>query len=492
MNHHHHHTNGHFLTTAAATAKRRRCDSQHMCYCKVLFLGLGWIYGLLLLVAKKWHVTEDFTPFTAPHLQQQHRKRISLLSRLLNNASSITRQQRDFLQDSDHDDVKEPSIASNLWDESTLIPDWMKEYFKWHQQQRALITPDNWSNFSYLVMQCAKFDRKCGGTADRLKPTPMMILLAHQMKRILFIHWQRPVALEEFLLPPRGGMDWRMPDFLQPDIGAIHSPIKAIVKMERMINASNVTINVRYQSYTGGATYYDMNKPSGPNFTDIYHDVWKVMFTPHPTIATMVQDQLRKLRLQPHQYTSIHLRAHYRVEREKRPPKYMQTWAPNAVKCASQLLPGGPFFFASDSSHAIHMAQEFGAQQQVRVVAREEEKTSYKSDSKQTKDEPLHLDMASNRQHPSDYYDTFVDLYLLALGKCVSFGVGGFGTWALLISANATCGIKHFNGNSITPCKWNHGRPEKQQQKLKLPDLAETKQSEPLFLPPMQHVSSEQ
>ena len=27
-------------------------------------------------------------------------------------------------------------------------------------------------------------------------------------------HWSRPCALEEFLLPPRGGVDWRLPEWM--------------------------------------------------------------------------------------------------------------------------------------------------------------------------------------------------------------------------------------------------------------------------------------
>jgi hypothetical protein len=316
-----------------------------------------------------------------------------------------------------------------------------------------------------------------------------------------------------------------MPHFLQPHIGAIRSPIKAIIKMERMMNATNLTINVRYQSYTGGATYYDTHQPTyggGPNFTEVYHHVWKVLFTPHPMIATMVQDQLQKLQLQPHRYASIHVRAHYRVEKEKRATKFIQSWAPHAVTCASALLPGGPYFMASDSMHAIRVAQAFGTKHHVRVAAREEEEepddataaaavavvavNNNKQKNKKlvrvnpTK-EPLHLDMSSShRQHASDYYDTFVDLYLLALGKCVSYGVGGFGTWALLISANATCGIKHYNGQSMLPCQWHEKalaaprqeqtRTQKQQQQQQQqPSLEETNPLSDLFRPPIKDES---
>lgn len=64
-------------------------------------------------------------------------------------------------------------------------------------------------------MQCLDFmDDHCGGTADRLKPFVLLLREAHKSKRLLFIHWNRPARLEEFLVPPRGGLDWRAPPFL--------------------------------------------------------------------------------------------------------------------------------------------------------------------------------------------------------------------------------------------------------------------------------------
>ena len=43
----------------------------------------------------------------------------------------------------------------------------------------------------------------------------------------------------------------------------------------------------------------------------------------------------------------------------------------------------------------------------------------------------------------SDFYDTFVDLYLLALSKCTTFGRGGYGSWAAIMGSNRTCSIDY-------------------------------------------------
>jgi hypothetical protein len=71
-------------------------------------------------------------------------------------------------------------------------------------------------------MQCIQgLDDHCGGTADRLKPFLFLLREAHVTKRILLIYWTRPAKLEEFLVPPRGGLDWRAPTWLQPIVSEI-------------------------------------------------------------------------------------------------------------------------------------------------------------------------------------------------------------------------------------------------------------------------------
>ena len=67
----------------------------------------------------------------------------------------------------------------------------------------------------WMIMQCvAGNDSNCGGLADRLKIIPYMIRLAYTTKRILLIHWTKPASLEQFLLPPNNGLDWRTPKWI--------------------------------------------------------------------------------------------------------------------------------------------------------------------------------------------------------------------------------------------------------------------------------------
>lgn len=85
----------------------------------------------------------------------------------------------------------------------------------------------------------------------------------------------------------------------------------------------------------------------------------------------------------------------------------------NALNCASNLRPGKPIFLASDSKDAVEIGLKYGEFRNAKIVSHESNPNP-----------PLHLDKAVNTanngllQHPpSDYYDTFIDLYLLAFGR---------------------------------------------------------------------------
>jgi hypothetical protein len=117
-----------------------------------------------------------------------------------------------------HDHNEEQNPAHNLWDNSTEIPPWMKEYFRWHAQELRLLTAENYKSQKCLVLRCLATDQTCGGASDRLKPLPILIKLAAQSKRIFFIYWSRPCLLEEFLVPVAGGLNWTVPEWLVPEL----------------------------------------------------------------------------------------------------------------------------------------------------------------------------------------------------------------------------------------------------------------------------------
>jgi hypothetical protein len=351
------------------------------------------------------------------------------------------------------------SNATNIWTKSNKIPGWMKEYFDWHHDQRQQhLNKEQWTQLRFMVIQCLDEFKKCGGTSDRLKPLPSLIRTAARSKRLLFIYWNRPCALEEFLLPPAGGLDWRVPDWLADELNH-EGPLLLGDHYKRGALQDTRTVRVQYQSYDGGAGWYDelLERDKGTNttieasFDDVYHDVWEAVFTPSPPIASAIVKEMKNNGLRPGHYVSAHLRLlYFKSFRQKR---MIEKFTRNGINCSSTLRPGGPFFLASDASYATEYGPLYGQEMNVSVVVH-----------KPNPDPPLHLDRpdgvvpttpTTTDRPPSDFYDTFIDLYLLAMGGCNFVSKGGFGLWAALIGGeNMKCLFKERLKHAVpeNPC----------------------------------------
>jgi len=387
---------------------------------------------------------------------------------------------------------KNNSNNNNMHDAILLqMPDWMDKYFVWHRQQRRELTVANWKDYKYLMMQCLPGSKKCGGTADRLKPLPMVLRLAYQSQRILMIKWGRPAELEAYLVPPKNGMDWRVPAWLwnQKEFrqGPRATNLEELMNLILWTNNSNHhpnnddfprMVKPRVQSHDHGMTLYNIqrerisNEKYEPTFQEVYHLCWRKVFTPSVPVAKIIQQQLRTTGLIPGQYVGIHVRALYAVT--ERDAATISAWSRNAVNCASQLVPGGPYYMSSDSNHAISVAKIYGHEKSVMVAARSSIPTHHNNNDSLVLQQPLHLDKTTHsaRTLPSDFYDTFVDLYFLAMSRCVTYNMGGFGTWALLISPYANrndsnnnnnnksntsagaCSLQHHEASGMHKCDW--------------------------------------
>jgi hypothetical protein len=386
------------------------------------------------------------------------------------------------------------SPLPNLWDGSTRLPQWMKDYFAFHRETQRQLSLDTWnsSDVRYLIVECMENAEHCGGTADRLRPIPFYVRLAAETQRLLFLSWDKPKPLEAFLLPPVGGMDWRLPSWLHDEQLGRQTTFQAINKLIPAAQDENrIIVQARLQAHDHGSHYYNTqgeSKGDGPDsFRQHYHDCWHVLFTPVPAIANLVADEMQKLHLIPGEFAVAHLRALYGIELEQDGRDfelYIRPWAQNALNCLSSLRPGGPFLFSSDSDLARIAAVEYGRARNTTVVARLDAP------------KPLHLDLVSDWavRNASDFYDAFVDLYLMSFGRCMSYNMGGYGKWAQLISGqNVTCNIRHWtkgvNKASANKegCNWTEPtsfEPEKRNAG------ATTGFEKPLFSPPMEVTST--
>ena len=267
------------------------------------------------------------------------------------------------------------------------------------------------------------------------------------------IRWTRPCKLEEFLLPNENGLNWSLPLWMEQKLEHEDTKRSYYACMLRRIvrllgKDSNTVVEVRTQDTFGGSLLYDeliaKNGTKGAiadNYETIFHDLFRMMFKPSPPVAKRIRKNLEASQLVPGEYSVAHYRAFYGIEneKEKRSSDALISNAINAANCASQLRPGGPVYFASDSKVANEAVRHHATVSNHSIVT---------FDSA----EALHLDKGSGP--PSDYYSVFVDLYLMGNGRCISYGQGGFGQFALLMSYNATCMSRHFYKLKMQKCDW--------------------------------------
>jgi hypothetical protein len=334
----------------------------------------------------------------------------------------------------------------------------MKRYFAWHRSERSKLTPENWEAKRYLILRCLREDKLCGGASDRLGPLPYLLMLANRTSRLLFIHWTHPAPLEEFLVPPAGGMNWTLPGavsftnwtaVLNKQELANQNVSHIVIEPwnEHAASTDRVVVEARMNSFFGSfhrrfpLKVYDENQDLGAgesSFEQVYADMWRVLFEPSPPVKARIEGALERLGLSPKGYVSAHVRAQFRKNLTAK-----TTLVTNALHCALTLHPdmGLPVYLASDSKAVIRFGMDYGRRILNRTVIADAHAPT-----------PLHIDRGVEflRNAPdqemrpaSAYYDTFVDLYLLSYGTCLTFGHGSYGHWASLISGNPGCSVRH-------------------------------------------------
>lgn len=369
--------------------------------------------------------------------------------------------------------------------ESTLLPDWMKNYFTWHSQQRSQLTPENWNQHRIFLVRCFRIDHRCGGASDRLQSLPTYILMAHITRRILLFYWERPAPLEEFLVPS-GPLDWRVPKWMNlnqstvPEIWSVkHFEMHFNESTEKGGYPQQLILQARMQVADYGSVFfneYHANlkscqqvaqkykygvKQETNYFRAIYRQVWQAVFRPSKPVEIAIQQARLSLglpatseHLQPQErYAAVHIRSIYTTDHTAN-----AQMSRNAVDCIHQLskhaqppasnsLP--PILVATDNPEVTKRAVQYGQRSLRRNML----------SAPTAEQEILHLDRGSSfleqksqkwDSHvfpPSAYYNVFVDLYLLADAHCVAYHFGGYGRWGLALSQNITCGINF--GSSI-------------------------------------------
>jgi hypothetical protein len=339
----------------------------------------------------------------------------------------------------DHDITLGKTMLTNFSNQP--LPVWMTDYFEWHRMTRDQLTKANWRETKYLVMSCKRHSNNCGGISDRLKTLPFVVLQAARHQRLLFIEWTRPMPLEEFLLPPIGGVDWRMPSFLRRffwnvDADTSYGPDDLNRKM--YLKSEDVLIYSRLQSPDAGEELYTRQPDSFSTYEDVFHALFRTFFVPVPRLQAIIDEKMKEHELAPNQYVAVHLRNMY-GNRIWRNPNETISIVVNGINCASNIYPGAPIFFAADDKFAVDAAREYGRQRNIQVG------------SLDFQDDPIHLDKDNDWKNRSaaDYDGTFLDLYMLGEARCVAYSNGGYGSFGSLLSYNSSCNIRYFRRRHI-------------------------------------------
>jgi hypothetical protein len=315
------------------------------------------------------------------------------------------------------------------------LPDWLTSYMDWHRRVKPTITEENWDQHRYLVLRCLSSSPFCSGTCDRLRNFLFLIYLAQsdqsQQNRIFLIHWSRPAPLEEFFSPPQGGLDWRVPDWLLPNLELGNESHWKDVPW----NEDSLLQDYKIKRYYTVVEFSFIWQLHGliDRYERQYRDSFRALFRPVQPVQDIVDRTQRVLGLQNVPYTSLHLRMKYTSISSNAE----QVWS--ALTCAERVGdPSSPIFVASDSGEMALLATRLAVERNLtrRVVARVE----YPS---------LHIDMGADYLNPrsedwkshnaSEYYTVFSDLLLLGDSTCVVGGTGSYGKWGSQLSRNASC-----------------------------------------------------
>ena len=310
------------------------------------------------------------------------------------------------------------------------LPKWLQDYLAWHRQvRRELADGASLDNYRFFILRCRHEDKKCAGAADRLKAIPHALVLCHQTKRVLLIHWEKPAPLEEFLVPPVDGLDWRVPEGLLTNRSVATVGFKKADSKKQFLSHPAPLVGVK----TLLGTYYDEQRQrSEPTLHQVFGTLWQVMFQPSPPVQALLDQTMTELDLTPGRYVATHVRSLY-VQNKTGDEV-------NALRCATELQgPNATLFFTSDSAATTQRAVDFAATHHLDVRARPDH-------------EPVHLDRGRDflqnsndwkNHHASAYYNVFVDLMLLAQAECVAYGAGGYGLLGSRLSYRPSCSINH-------------------------------------------------
>lgn len=458
-----------------------------ICVCFLLLLAASVTLSLYTLCVL-WHQSDNVTdipPFRPRVARDRNHSTIPVSEKKNNNTSPLESPLRLLYNDNHVDNNSEAKVLLEL-------PSWIREYTIWHSQMRQqfpgmqLFTHPNAP--PVLIRACLGL---CGGLHDRVGQLPWDLYLANATQRVLLLAWQRPRALENFLVPNHPHLlDWTIPEefhcgfddmhrvrnftelfqgypedhptdqFWNHDIDAALERAKTEFKHHKVLrhrilgHLGEHHLQQRLQRLGESDDVH-----SNPHFGRIF---W-LFFRPSPPIEASIHQIFQVLQLRPFLYSAVHCRVrhpkatsygnHFVGKNPKYPAdktglpwygdtrQFALTVATDALNCSRIVASTEPVYFLSDSNDLVrHVTMELVDPQFVQENRSMIDMSLYsivQNDppikARDVTEETVHLDRQKGRLAPA-YYDTFVDLMLVIHARCVIYGIGYYAAFGAKIS----------------------------------------------------------
>jgi len=231
---------------------------------------------------------------------------------------------------------------------------------------------------------------------------------------------------------------------------------------------------------------------------DVDGEIWRILFAPSAPVRKRVDAAAAELQLAPGNYVSVHVRALHPTllmapenyaanpllgenvhlinayETDGRDLTFhkffikkfikgeendsVTTMALNAIKCGTLLLSNAPLYFTSDSAALVRrITKQSTYSENVGVHLEESLPEDFRgapvvhpvhlvARTLKYKHRNQHLDCNKSvcGPHRKEFFAAFVDLLIMAGGRCVTYGVGDYGLLAARLTGNArTCSFRH-------------------------------------------------
>ena len=153
----------------------------------------------------------------------------------------------------------------------------------------------------------------------------------------------------------------------------------------------------------------------------VYHDVFRIIFRPHPNVQTLIDEKMAGSGLIPGQFIGAHYRSNYNIGTEARIGTHtIQHAAQTQALCAARMkLENYPVYFASDLSTATQAVRNNNTTHYYDTT----NTTTISIITSPEETSPLHLEF--DQGAVEDYYSIFVDLLVMGQSICQLYGQGG-------------------------------------------------------------------